>query len=228
MVSKLIFLFLITGIAILILYLNNKAMPSQTYSFLALGDSYTIGEGVALYESFPYQTIQQLRTAGYDFYSPEILARTGWTSDDLRKMIRSTYLQKSYRFVSLLIGVNDQYQGKDINRYAANFEQLLKQAITLAAGKADHVFVLSIPDWSVTPFAAGSERMHVAREIDQFNAINESIAGNYNVCYIEVTAMTRADGEAENMLARDQLHPSGAAYAKWANLLAGEIQKRLL
>src|SRR5580658_7397742 len=151
-------------------------MPYSTlkmsYSYLALGDSYTIGEGVPLYESFPCQTVQLLRTSGESFAAPEIVARTGWTTDELIGAIAGTQLLPHYDFVSLLIGVNNEYRGRDLAEYEIQFELLLQQAIGLAGASPDYVFVLSIPDWSVTPFArsylpdaAGRDKARIGREI---------------------------------------------------------------
>lgn len=202
-------------------------MFSKPYTYLALGDSYTIGENVAIYESFPYQTIQLLRKSGHNFNSPEILARTGWTTDDLKKGIRNTIFQNSYDFVSLLIGVNDQYHKKDMHEYATNFELLLKQAISFAANKTNHVFVLSVPDWSNTPFAENNNNPTITEEINAFNAANRKLAAEYKVHYISITQNPEGFPLDKSWLARDLLHPSGKEYANWALRLAEEIQKLL-
>jgi lysophospholipase L1-like esterase len=201
-------------------------MASKTYTLLALGDSYTIGESVALYESFTYQTIQLLRKAGHNFNAPEIIARTGWTTDDLKNAIRNTLLQTTYNYVSILIGVNDQYQGKNINDYATNFELLLKQSISFAANNPSNVFVFSIPDWGQTPFASGRNQQQITKEINEFNKVNESLALQYKVHYIFMKE-EKKDSMDPTFLAADQLHPSRKEYAKWANRLADEIQKLL-
>ena len=201
-------------------------MASKTYTLLALGDSYTIGEGVALHESFAYQTIQLLRKAGHNFNAPEIIARTGWTTDDLKKGIRNNMFQTSYNFVSLLIGVNDQYQGKSIKEYTGNFELLLKQSIMFTANNPSNVFVFSIPDWGKTPFASGSDRQHITEEINEFNKINQNIAIQYNARYISITEQIHGSIDLASLTA-DQLHPSKKEYARWANRLADEIQKSL-
>ena len=203
-------------------------MLSKTYTYLALGDSYTIGEGVAINESFPYQTIQLLRKAGNSFNAPEIVARTGWTTDELKKAIRETHFQKSYHFVSLMIGVNDQYRGKTASEYAKNFEQLLLQAINFAANKTQHVFVLSIPDWGKTPFADGIDHEMVSNEIDAFNAECEKIAKQYRVQYISLSGDMKESFMDDSLLAADKLHPSGIEYSRWAYQLADGIQKLLL
>src|SRR5690349_12637420 len=137
-----------------------------TFTYLALGDSYTIGESVPIYESFPYQTVQLLRRAGHNFHAAEIVAKTGWTTDELFNNITHTKLQSPYDFVSLLIGVNNQYRGRPVDEYKTQFNELLQQAISFAGNKPSHVIVLSIPDWGATPFAAGRDTKKIADEID--------------------------------------------------------------
>lgn len=227
MVAKLVLLLLFVFFVILIFFINNRSMSAKSFTYLALGDSYTIGEHVALYESFPYQTVQLLRKAGHNFNAPEIIARTGWTTDDLKKGIRNTIFQTSYDVVSLLIGVNDQYSKKDLREYVTNFELLLKQAISFAADKATHVFVLSVPDWSGTPYAEKENRPGVTEEINAFNAENKKIALRYKVHYIPVTQSLAEIHLDPTWLASDLLHPSGKEYGQWSLLLAGEIQKLL-
>src|SRR5687768_11603609 len=162
------------------------------YTYLALGDSYTIGEGVPIYESFPYQTVQNLRGEGYAFHAPEIIARTGWTTDELQQGIDNTKLLYGYDCVSLLIGVNNQYRGKSTGPYMQEFAALLQQAISFAGERPKHVFVLSIPDWGVTPFAEGRDRQQVAREIDAFNEVAKNISQKHEVHYLDITTGQRA------------------------------------
>ena len=228
MASKLILFTLFVFVAILVIFLNNRNLLQQTITYLALGDSYTVGEGVAVAESFPYQTIQLLKKEGHRCNDPEIFATTGWTSSDLRTGIKKNYFQPSYYFVSLLIGVNDQYQGKPLNEYAENFERLLGMAVRFTEGKPAHVFVLSIPDWSVTPFAADRDKTMIAQQIDAFNAVSETIARRHNVTFINITDISRDAAGNAHMPAPDRLHPSGVAYALWAERLAGEMQKVLV
>ena len=138
-----------------------------TYSYLALGDSYTIGEQVAFAENFPNQTVLQLRKAGFTFSAAEIIAKTGWTTDELDAAIDVANILKQYDIVSLLIGVNNQYRGRSVNNFKIEFEHLLQRAIQFAGNKPHRIFVLSIPDWGVTPFADGRDRKQIADEIDQ-------------------------------------------------------------
>lgn len=198
---------------------------SKTYSYLALGDSYTIGEGLPIYESFPYQTVQVLRKAGYSLYAPEIIAKTGWTTDELQAGISNSRLLASYDLVSLLIGVNNQYRGRSLPEYTQQFEALLQQAIGFAGKQPTHVFVLSIPDWGVTPFADGKNSATIGHEIDAFNAVNRLLAEKYSVNYIDITPGTRLAANDPSLLAADQLHPSGKEYAQWTLKLAGAIQQ---
>lgn len=198
---------------------------AQTYTYLALGDSYTIGESVPVYESFPYQIVQILRKSGHQFHAPEIVAKTGWTTDELSTAIAQTTLQPKYDFVTLLIGVNNQYRGRSAEEYAPQFESLLKKALSFASNNASHVIVLSIPDWGATPFAAGRDREKIAAEIDAFNKVNEDIAGKYKAYYVDITPSTRNPNDT--LLAQDKLHPSGKEYYRWAQEVAAIINKLL-
>lgn len=200
---------------------------SQTYSYLALGDSYTIGENVPIYDSFPYQTVQLLRKAGYSFYAPEIVAKTGWTTDELQAGIANTRFLPSYDIVSLLIGVNNQYRQRSIQEYTQQFEALLKQAIAFAGNKANHVFVVSVPDWGVTPFAQDRNSATIAHEIDSFNAVNKLFAEKYNVHYIDITPGTRLAANDTSLLAGDHLHYSAKEHGHWATKLSSSIQQTL-
>lgn len=212
----------------------------KQYSYLALGDSYTIGEQVPLYESFPYQTVQLLRRkfstaasmlksmvepvtgTGY-FLAPEIIAVTGFTTDELNVAIDNTALLPQYDRVSLLIGVNNQYRGRSAEDFSTGFDRLLKRAVQLAGNIPRHVFVLSIPDWGVTPFATGRDREKIASEIDAFNKVCQTVSAYQQVHFIDITTSQRTDGGKDDFLAVDQLHPSGKEYAKWAALLANQI-----
>ena len=197
----------------------------KTLSYLALGDSYSIGESLPLEDNFPHQTVALLRKKGISITDPEIVAKTGWTTDELMDAISKWSLKSSYDYVSLLIGVNNQYRGRDIASYQKEFEQLLLQAIQFAGDKPQHVFVLSIPDWGATPFAEGRDRKKIEREIDQFNAANFKIAQQYKVHYLEITAGTREAREDLSMVAEDKLHPSKKEYARWAEKLSRAIKQ---
>jgi lysophospholipase L1-like esterase len=205
-------------------------MPANTsYSWLALGDSYTIGEGVPLYESYPYQCVQLLRRAGHLFAAPEIIARTGWTTGELQESLHWINLLPAYDIVSLLIGVNNQYRGYTMDSYETQFKELLQQALAFAGGRADRVFVLSIPDWGITPFAAGRPvpQQDISAAIDAFNRLNAAIAGRYGVHYLDITPGSRLAGNDNSLLVADQLHYSGKEYGRWAALLAEAIAESL-
>ena len=202
----------------------------MTYYYLALGDSYTIGEQVALHDSFPYQTIQLLRNQfsnKHEFIAPEIIAKTGWTTDELNHQISKTSFLKHYDIVSLLIGVNNQYRGRPVENYKEEFTHLLQQAIAFSGGISNHVFVISIPDWGKTPFAAERDIPKIAKEIDEYNNACNEIAIAHHCHFIDITTSQRADSHMEEFIAEDKLHPSGKEYAKWAGLLFKEILKIL-
>lgn len=193
-------------------------MSKHFYSYLALGDSYSIGEAVPIYESFPYQAVQLLRKDGLHFHAPEIVARTGWTTFELADHLIHHRLNDHYDFVTLLIGVNNQYRGLALDDYESDFEFLLKKALHFAGSK--NVFVISIPDWGTTPYAEGKDRKKIAAEIDAYNAAKKTITERYGVKFIDITSSQREDGEDAGYIAQDKLHPSGKEYAKWARLLA--------
>lgn len=188
----------------------------KPYTYLALGDSYTIGEKVKAAENFPNQTVALLREQGLDFKTPVIVAKTGWTTDDLQEGIRESKLQQHYDFVTLLIGVNNQYRERTVADYNPQFETLLKKALRFARNNPRHVIVLSIPDWGVTPFADGRDRKQIAARIDEYNAANKLIADRYKVHYINITPGTREAANDKELLTNDGLHPSGKEYKKWA------------
>lgn len=213
---------------LLIIVFNNTAfMQTKSFRYLALGDSYTIGESVALNKNFPHQTVALLRKEKISIDDPVIIAKTGWTTDELQEMLNRTRLQIPFDFVSLLIGVNNQYRGRSAEEYAEQFTQLLQQAIGYAGEKTNHVIVVSIPDWGVTPFAEGRDRAKITKEIDAFNAINEKISNQYKVHYINITAFTREAATDKNLVAKDGLHPSAKDYARWAEKVKEVMMKEL-
>jgi lysophospholipase L1-like esterase len=202
-------------------------MTKHYCTYLALGDSYTIGEAVSLDENFPYKTVQLLRKNGLHIHAPEIVARTGWTTLELAEHILHTKFNEGYDFVTLLIGVNNQYRGNSADDYKNDFEFLLKKALHFADDKNNHVVVLSIPDWSVTPFAKEHNAQKISEEIDAFNNINAQIASQYKVHYINITDSTRESVNDASLITTDGLHPSGKEYAKWAEQVAAFIEKTL-
>ncbi|MBN1149327.1 MAG: SGNH/GDSL hydrolase family protein [Anaerolineales bacterium] len=187
--------------------------------FLALGDSYTIGESAPERERWPMQLAEALRERGFQVADPIILARTGWTTDELMAAVKQADLRTEYDLVSLQIGVNNQYRGAEVGVYRAEFRALLGQAIAYAGGEPGKVIVLSIPDWSVTPFAEGRDRSRISGEIDLFNQANYWETTLAEAQYIDVTSQSRLAAQDSALLAPDGLHPSGEMYAAWARLV---------
>ncbi|MBL7764585.1 MAG: SGNH/GDSL hydrolase family protein [Chitinophagaceae bacterium] len=196
--------------------------------YLALGDSYTIGEGLDPSENFPNQVVRKLLEKGVYIQLEQIIAVTGWTTDELSEAIAVRKPHLRHDWVSLLIGVNNQYRGRSIEEYSWQFYSLLCQAILFAGGKPERVIILSIPDWGLTPFNVQKDKVTVSSEIDQFNQINKTWAEHFGCHYIDITMSTREHAELSEYLAEDQLHYSGNEYAIWAEkvvqiILAGSI-----
>lgn len=213
---------------------EDHKVEGNLHTYLALGDSYTIGEQVDTKENFPNQLVMLLNEKGIVFAAPEIIAQTGWTTDELQSAIQKATPGNQYDLVTLLIGVNNQYRGRSVDDYLPEFEALLKQAIQFAGNDPGHVIVLSIPDWGVTPFAEahlpdgqGRNRNQIAKEIDAYNSANKSIAEKYHIHYINITESTREAAHDFTLLADDKLHPSGKEYTKWAKKLAEAIEEKL-
>ena len=186
--------------------------------FLALGDSYTIGESVPESERWPVQLAAMLRERGVAVDAPVIIARTGWTTDELAAGIEAAQPEGRFDLVSLLIGVNNQYRGRDAEEYRTQFRERLTQAIRFADGDARRVIVLSIPDWGVMPYAEGRDRARIASEIDRFNAINREETSRAGARYVDITPVSREATGNAGLIAGDGLHPSGAQYTRWAEL----------
>lgn len=200
---------------------------SLNHTYLALGDSYTIGEGVPLYDSYPCQAVQILRNSGKKFNAPEIIAKTGWNTSELASHIDHTILNTPYDFVSLLIGVNNQYRGMPLTHYSLEFEELLTSSLSFAGERPAKVFVLSIPDWGLTPFAGNHNRARIKNEIELYNNINRSISLKYKVNYIDITIGSPETADNPSFMAPDGLHPSGKAYKRWAESLAESIKMNI-
>jgi len=201
---------------------SRKGEPPEEISILSLGDSYTIGESVGEGERWPVQLAAALREQGVPATEPRIIARTGWTSGELEAAIQQEKPQGTYELVSLLIGVNNQYRGLAVEEYRSQFRDLLQQAIDFAGGEAGRVIVLSIPDWGVTPFAAGRDRALIAGEIDRFNGVNRQETKNLGARYVDVTVISRQAATDRSLVAEDGLHPSGKMYEAWARLALPE------
>lgn len=203
------------------------AINDSSKTFLALGDSYTIGEAVSAEQRFPSQTALLLKDYGIKINTPDYIATTGWTTQNLQDAINNKKPSNNYSIVTLLIGVNNQYQGLNFTDYKNQFTSLLQQAIGFAGNNKDHVFVLSIPDYSVTPFARNSDTAQIAREIDQYNAANKAITESFGVSYTDITPISREAKNNPGLVAQDGLHPSALQYQRWAALLAPVIKSHL-
>ncbi len=188
--------------------------------YLALGDSYTIGEAADEAGRWPMQLARRLRMEGILLGDPRIIATTGWTTDELDAAITAAEPLGEHDFVSLLIGVNNQYRGRDVEEYRTQFAALLWRAIGFAHNRPERVMVLSIPDWGVTPFAAqsGRDTAQIARELDAYNLAAREVCAQRGVAFVDITPVSRAHGGEPAMLADDGLHPSAAMYAEWTRL----------
>lgn len=205
---------------------NTDKMEEKTYTYLALGDSYTIGEGVEEPGRYPNQAVEALKSKSLNFEKPIIIAKTGWTTDELDKGIEDAGIEgNTYDLVTLLIGVNNQYRGRSVSDYEIEFRKMLTKAIQFAKGNPKHVVVISIPDWGVTPFAEsrGTDKQKVAKEIDAYNAAKERISKELGVFYIDITQDYRKIGALPEMVVSDNLHPSALVYKSWSEKLTGVI-----
>ena len=204
---------------------NPTSTSGKEKSYLALGDSYTIGEAVKPVESFPLQLQNLLKAEGVNVSTPKIIATTGWTTDELKNAIVQAKITQKFDFVSLLIGVNNQYRGYPLSTYKKEFSELLQTAIAFANGDKTKVFVISIPDWGVTPFgrSAGKSSQSIAKEIDDFNAANQEITLSAGVSYSNITPASRNALTDLSLIASDGLHPSAKMYGEWANTLLPKV-----
>ncbi len=200
---------------------NNSSCPdkmtdeNKTIKFLALGDSYTIGEKVLEPLRWPNQLQKSLNELNIEVENPIIIAKTGWTTDELLQGINQENPQGTFDMVSLLIGVNNQYRGRDTSEYRIQFRELLELAIEFTGDNSSNVIVVSIPDWGVTPFAQGRDQKLISRQIDYFNKINYSETIKKGSQYVDITDISRKAEDDITLLAEDQLHPSGKMYSEW-------------
>lgn len=190
-------------------------MTTRIPSFLALGDSYTIGEAVDSAARWPVALARALRASGVPIQDPVVVARTGWTTQELATGIDQAAPSGTYDLVSLLIGVNNQYRGLDLEEYRSQFAELVSRSVGFAGGDPGRVLVLSIPDWGVTPFAEGRDRARIALEIDAFNEVNRRVSEAAGVRYVDITGISREAARRPDLVAADGLHPSGAMYDLW-------------
>ena len=199
-------------------------MPA--FRYLALGDSYTIGESVSAEDRWPNQVAKLLEAEGIQT-EVTIIARTGWTTTELWQGIQAREIQPPYDLVSLLVGVNNQYRGYDIDEYREQLIFLLNKSIEYAGGDPSLVIVLSIPDWGVTPFASGRDRAQIASEINEFNLVNREESEKAGVHYVDVTSISREAVSDTSLIAPDGLHPSGKMYTMWAEKVLPVVREIL-
>jgi lysophospholipase L1-like esterase len=197
----------------------SQATPAAEIRILALGDSYTIGEGVAIDDRWPMQLVAMLRARGSSVAAPTIVARTGWTTDELSTGIDEAGVTGPFDLVTLLVGVNNQYRGRSADEYRAQFRALLARAIGFAGGRANRVIVVSIPDWGATPFADGRDRARIALDIDAFNAVNRDESAHAGAPYVDVTPISRRATSEHDLISDDGLHPSPRMYAAWVSAM---------
>lgn len=196
-------------------------------NYLALGDSYTIGESVLEQERWPVQLAHSVRKLDIPLEDPRIIATTGWTTGKLLAATEKEQLQSAWNLVSLLIGVNNQYRKHDLDVFRQEFTSLVQKAIFYARKKPEGVFVLSIPDYGVTPFSAGSDLEQISKEIDTYNSLSESICQRFGVAYYNITEISRRAATDKSLLAEDELHPSGSMYALWVEQIMPHVVKQI-
>lgn len=216
--KKILFLFLFFTLS------NTMAQKS----YLALGDSYTIGEGLDIEKSWPYQLVHILNEEGFNFDYPKIIAKTGWRTDELKNAIKEQ-LNKNEKFdmVSLLIGVNNQYQGKSLNKYEREFKKLLRKAISRSKHDSKSVFVVSIPDYGVTPFAKEKDKTNAIEDLLKYNSYAKQLCDEYNVPFYDITPLSTELGKSEDKLNEDKLHPNDKQYRSWIDSFLPQLIKQL-
>jgi lysophospholipase L1-like esterase len=207
---------------------NMKAQTNienqKTLRYLALGDSYTIGESVAESERWPVYLAARLASEGYSIETPKIIAKTGWRTDQLQEAIEADGAIGEWDLVSLLIGVNNQYQGKSVESYEIEFNRLVQMALKLAGGNADKVFIVSIPDYGKTPFGA-AKATQIAKELKAYNKVNKAIAKEYDIQYFNITPISEKAKNDLELVADDTLHPSGKMYKAWVDMMFNKVLK---
>lgn len=205
---------LLSIICFMILFISCKKMGLKE-SYLALGDSYTVGESISKKHTWPKQLVDSLKKRSVFLSEPRIIAKTGWTTDELKKAINDSSLDYPYDWVSLLIGVNNQYRGRDLGEFKLQFESLLSEAIAFSGNRKERVFVISLPDWGSMPFAKDRDPNKIAIEIDNFNQIIYEVCAFENIKFIDITPISRNIYSNPNWIAKDSLHPSKEQYSKW-------------
>lgn len=209
---------------------TNPEFISSEFSYLALGDSYTVGEGEVPEFTYPMQAGRVLRNEGIHFSEIQIIAKTGWTSGELLAALKNKNLKPgSFDFVSILIGVNNQYRGLPLARFKEELKELITISLDLLNGKSNRLVLISIPDWGVTPFGHSSpqEKADISREIDAFNQVVKQQAVDFNIPYLEITESYRSTGGFAEHVAEDGLHPNRHIYAQWASALTSIIKQAI-
>lgn len=205
---------------------NVTVIEEDPVRYLALGDSYTIGESVEVPQRWPMQLAEKLRQGGVEIGDPRIIATTGWTTGDLLEAMYMQLNNEKFDLVSILIGVNNQYQGKSIEAYEEDLHKIFKQALSHSENGATGVFALSIPDYGVTPFGAEREK-EIGKELDEFNRIFEKVALEYGVDFYDITPISRRAKEEPELIAEDNLHPSGQMYREWVEMIYPEVRDKV-
>jgi lysophospholipase L1-like esterase len=188
--------------------------------FLALGDSYTIGEGVAKEERWPSHLTRRLEREGFGITDVQLIAQTAWTADELADAIDEACPRGPFDLVTLMIGVNDQYRSRPVDVFSPEYERLLQWSIGFAGGRAGRAIAISIPDWGATPFARERDRSRIGREIDAYNARARELARRVGVAWVDVTPASRATLLEPALVTADGLHPSAQMHARWSELIA--------
>lgn len=202
---------------------------AQLKNYLALGDSYTIGESVDSKLRWPNQLIDSLNKTQIQFNEAQIIATTGWRTDDLKSAIsKKNFKAAQFDMVSLLIGVNNQYQGKNIESFKLEFKELLETAISLSKNGKGGVFVLSIPNYGATPFGQRKNPEKIEREINEYNRISKEICKDLDILYLNITDISNEALSKPELVAEDGLHPSGLMYNKWVNSILPKIKRDIL
>jgi lysophospholipase L1-like esterase len=203
--------------------ISQQVRVAPEVSMLALGDSYTIGESVAVNDRWPHQFISQLRNLGVAADFPDYIATTGWTTRNLLDRMESELPnEKTYNLVSILIGVNNQYQGRDIAEYEPDLREIIEFALTLVNQQKRRLMILSIPDYAYTPFGNGNE--NISQEIDAYNSIKQRVAEEYEIPFIYITDISREGLDNPSLVASDGLHPSGEQYARWVQAIIPRLR----
>lgn len=224
---KILLLLLIAGFLVGCNATSDISSSNAKYSYLALGDSYTIGESVPVEKRWPVQLVERLNEQGYEVAPPKIVAKTGWTTMNLIRGIESEInVQRDFDLVSILIGVNNQYQNKTLSEFETELNEVFRKAIFHSRNLEKGVFAVSIPDYGATPFGAANAQ-EIGLEIDEFNAIFRKVAAEYNVDFYNITPISRQGLENPELVANDDLHPSGLMYQYWVDQIIEQVAEKL-